>query len=295
MQAGSSRVPILLDQIIALFSRPQGPRLTLCPPTVYELRLVLNSSNMSTLLTMSPVDILGLGQMRYCANTDRAVAIMSALGTTEWYTKTNIKSSSPKELVGEQYPLAFLRKFHKRFGAVMFATLDTYNLQEPFYEKPELAEEDIEPLRGSILPFSKGMQEPKFMSVELVSHTDHPSVRDWVIRSDGSVKIEKVSIIASSHEDRHIAATILPRQKTQEERSSDLLTWMTAFRPESEKYAVCLLRNMTNIYRGAILERVKSDENRFVNVGMFFTNEADPSSLADFDFNTRTDVDWIVF
>jgi hypothetical protein len=138
------------------------------------------------------------------------------------------------------------------------------------------------------------MQEPKFMSVELVSHTDHPSVRDWVIRSDGSVKIEKVSIIASSHEDRHIAATILPRQKTQEERSSDLLTWMTAFRPESEKFAVCLLRNMTNIYRGAILERVKSDENHFVNVGIFFTNEADPSSLADFDFNTWTDVDWIV-
>lgn len=295
VQSKDEQIPILLDHIIALLSRPAAPRLPYVPAAVDDLSMILGSSRMSGLLIMTPVDILGLGQMRYCANTDRAVAIMSALGVTDWFNGGGHDSEpQPENLVGGQYPLEFLHEFHRRFGSIMFATTDASALDETFYESPELLSADVECLKGSMLPFNRSMQEPKVTGVEIICPIDHPTVRNWSIEQNGSVKMKSVCIIASSHgPNKHpIMATIFPR-RMRTPNLEDLVLRMRSFRPHSEKYAVCLMCNMRTIYRGAILERVHPHKDVFLNVGSFYADEQPPLLSKD-KFEEQTSVDWIV-
>jgi hypothetical protein len=296
VQGKDDKVPILLDYIIALLSRPHGPRASHVPAAVYELRMILGSSRMSDLLIMSPVDILGLGQMRYCANTDRAVAIMSVLGVTNWFNEKEDHDSQPsqEDLVGGQYPLDFLQEFHRCFGSILFATTDVSSMDETFYEAPELSDADIEALKGSMLPFTRSMQGPKVSGIEIICPIDHPTVCNWSIQQNGSVKMKSVCIIASSHgpKEHPIMATIFPRRMRTPDLE-DLVLRMVSFRPHSEKYAVCLMRNTSAMYRGVILERVHSQRNIFLNVGSFYADEQAPL-LSENKFKEWTTVDWIV-
>jgi hypothetical protein len=296
LQSKDDKVPILLDDIIALLSRPHGPQVSHVPAAVYELRMLLGSSRMSDLLIMSPVDILGLGQMRYCTNTDRAVAIMSALGVIDWFNeqKEHDSKRSLEELVGGQYPLAFVQEFHRRFGSITFATTDVSGLDETFYEAPELLQTDIAALKGSMLPFTRSMQSPKVSGIEIICPIDHPTVRTWSIQQNGSVKMDNVCIIASSHGSKGhpVMATIFPRS-TRTPDLEDLVLRMVSFRPHAEKYAICLMRNTTTMYRGVILERVYPQRNLFLDVGSFYADEQASSLLKD-RFEQSTTVDWIV-
>ena len=296
LQSKDDKVSILLDDIIALLSRPHGPRLPHVPAAVYELRILLGSSRMSELLIMSPVDILGLGQMRYCANTDRAVAIMSALGVIDWFNEQKDHGSkcSREELVGGQYPLAFVQEFHRRFGSITFATTGVLGLDETFYEATQLLQTDIATLKGSMLPFTLSMQSPKVSGIEIICPTDHPTVRTWSIQQNGSVKMDNVCIIASSHgpKGHPVMATIFPRS-FRTPHLEDLVLRLISFRSHVEKYAICLMRNMTTMYRGVILERVYPEQNLFLNVGSFYAHEQASSLLKD-RFEQSTTVDWIV-
>lgn len=103
---------ILLDYIVARFKRPCHLGLTDVPASVYEVKILLSSSELRSLVNMLPVDILMIGEMQYCEDTNRAKALMSALSVTAWYNESALsdKAKDPKHLVFRKYPLSFLRE-----------------------------------------------------------------------------------------------------------------------------------------------------------------------------------------
>ncbi|KAF2733406.1 hypothetical protein EJ04DRAFT_524581 [Polyplosphaeria fusca] len=298
-----TQFPILLDHIVALFES-LGPLKLKVPASVHELLLLLNSSNLRTLLRMKPVDILILGDMRYCANTDRALAIMSALGATKWHDRRSNHNvdSRPEDLVLGKFQLQFLKECLRRFGAIMFATLNVYALDDTFYEAAKLDAATVTDLQGSLMPFSRGVLDPRYLHVLLVSVEDHPTVQNWSIQADGSVRMSEVCVMASIGDGntRPIYVDVLPsRRKFRMDRTGmqqdELYDWMSSFRPDSDKYAVCLLRNMKNSLWGVLLERLHPGEDLFVNVGIWYTPEEqlhDHNSRCEFP--TTVSVDWRV-
>ncbi|KAF2252744.1 hypothetical protein BU26DRAFT_560100 [Trematosphaeria pertusa] len=174
---GEDQVPILLDHLVALFERYGTPRHV--PAAVHEIKVLLSSSSLWTLVELFPLDILTHGEMRYCADTNRAVAIMSALGVTDWYTRRSSVhvEQDPKDLVLGKYPLSFLRECHSRFGAAFFAYIDVAVLQEVFYEALSLDKSVIDDLKGSMMPFSTGFQHPKYLhdNCKFMHAEDHPA------------------------------------------------------------------------------------------------------------------------
>jgi len=193
-------VPISLDHLVALFEMPSLPRLKDVSASVHEIKLIFNLSGLRTLNKLYPTQVLMLGEMRYCSNTDRAVAIMSALGTTEWYNQSLSGStqSTPDTLVNGKYQLVFLRECHSRFGAFFFASVHISKLDAVFYESAMIDGTELNYFKGSMIPFSSGMQDTRYMFDMLMGVEDHPAVAGWVIQPDGSVQISRAGIIASS-------------------------------------------------------------------------------------------------
>jgi len=298
-----TQFPVLLDHIVALFES-LGPLKLKVPASVHEILLLLNISSMRTLLRMTPIDVLILGEMRYCANTDRALAIMSALGATAWHDgrSHHVVDCQPEDLVAGKFQLEFLRECHRKFGAIMFATLNANALEDTFYEAKSLDVPAMKDLQGSLMPFSRGVVDPKYLHVLLMSVEDHPAVQSWSIQADGSVRISKVGLMASTRDKntKPIYIDVLPsRKKYRNDKSGmeqdELYDWMASFRSATDKYAVCLLQNMTNSLWGVLLERLRPEEDFFVNVGMWYTPEQSQS-----DQNTSCEmpptisVDWRV-
>lgn len=177
-----------------------------------------------------------------------------------------------------KYPLVFLQECHRRFGSVLFSSYDVRNLDETFYEVLVLDQDMVDSLRGSLLPFSLGVQDPRFMAVFMCIE-DHPVVATWLIERDGSTQLPHAGLIASyfgpTLNSGHVDADIRPRRRDLLNPRSlqDLNDWMGSFRPNSEKHAVCLFRNLTNSCWGVILERLDPGGNNFLNVGTFDTPE----------------------
>ena len=89
-------------------------------------------------------------------------------------------------------------------------------------------------------------------------------------------------------------ATIFPRS-FRTPHLEDLVLRLISFRPHVEKYAICLMRDMTTMYRGVILERVYPERNLFLNVGSFYADaDEQASSLLKDRFEQSTTVDWSV-
>ena len=57
------------------------------PLATHELLGIFSIMAIHKLLEMPPIDLLTFGNQRHCQDTNRAVVIMSALGTTDWYQK----------------------------------------------------------------------------------------------------------------------------------------------------------------------------------------------------------------
>ncbi|KAL1639157.1 hypothetical protein SLS58_008244 [Diplodia intermedia] len=205
---------ITLDHLIGLFTiwfgdnilAPGVRKIESFPWAVQEVEGILARTAMHKLLEMSPIDILVFGDQRYCEDNQRAKAIMSALGVTNWFFNEQIptigQASSGQvntPLVEGRYPFAFINEARERFGALFFTTGNYTKIPNEAFRISRWNKrlEDTK-LYGTMLPFSiDGLRRRIFSPARPVGFEDHPSVRTWQLHPDGSVHIPQAGILAS--------------------------------------------------------------------------------------------------
>lgn len=151
--------------------------------------------------SLSPVTVFTNANVRECSG-DRAPAIMSAIGVTDWYLpwSSNRHEQTRKHLVLGIYPLEFIQEAARKFGAVFFETSSSKEsfrvsaLDFLFKKRPI----------GSMLPFSRETGWDHNIAVAnmntKIDIRDHEAVSRWAVRADGAVEVPAAGIIAASSE-----------------------------------------------------------------------------------------------
>ncbi|KAI1748945.1 hypothetical protein F4782DRAFT_515177 [Xylaria castorea] len=255
---------------------------------VIELYNALVDSGMTCLYRLSPVSILTLGHHRQCTSSNRAEAIMSVTGATQWYKSLSDKkilektpSSSQNQLIMEFYPLDFLQEIIRNVGALFFATVTSdlaiLNLLV------DTANEGWAPLNlhsavGSMLPFRTVAGQTAGPDYAYTETSDHPATTSWLLRHDGSVSMDSAGIVSSSQDplpSMPLQASIrVPGHfSTGISERCNLHEWVRDFRLESScaNYAVSLRQQTKKFQNGIILKQI--DGRTMVKIGTFVTDE----------------------
>ncbi|RDW87892.1 hypothetical protein BP5796_03586 [Coleophoma crateriformis] len=310
------KLPISLDYIIALFNTSfalwnKGKTQLHCPDGPYEVAAILTHTGLHKLLDMSPVDAIIFGNQRYCEDR-RAEAIMSVLDCTTWYTERieptanqELTPSGPTDiLLEDKYPLDFVKEVRQKLGALFFTANTVTRFSKKMYQIDSQNRISDTSVRATMMPFTSFARSQRLSAVDSVAIVDdHPAVRTWEVREDGSVKIHLAGVLASwpGTEPTKIKAMIKATPAGFSERQSiireyDLADWLRSFRPNAEKHAICLLRNSGTICYGILLERIylESGKTTFLNVGNFWFDYkptlGDDNSV--YPFPDSREVDW---
>lgn len=186
------------------------------PPGVSALMALASLSQLDeVLISLSPMDtLLSANCRQYTRSGDRAPAIMSALGVTDWYFDRQ-RDMAGQQMVCDMFPLSFIQEAARKIGGPFYgasvtpARMRSFGLDQPLSAE-SMADGDEETVSrvwepvGSLLPFSKDSDETP--TDIIVNHganlhlVDHESVREWVICCDGSVVIPSAGVAAASHE-----------------------------------------------------------------------------------------------
>jgi hypothetical protein len=231
------------------------------------------------LRTPSPIELLIMANLRQCSG-ERAPAIMSTLGVTDWYSsELKRKSKEPQPLVLETYPLAFVQEAARKLGAV-------------FYDFPSARARKVPgewnarkpPVVGSMLPLmaDKGLYSGYAGAPEhsKLNPTDHPSVQTWTIKVDGSLRIRRAGIVTAkgNRQNRKYVASILIVHEDERfnpiPREVDLDEWIQTLSNGQCAYAVSLYED-ANYQHGIILQGSKdllSSKYWLVKTGVFFSH-----------------------
>lgn len=231
--------------------------------------------------TSSPTTLLFAANLRQCTGS-RAPAIMSALGVTEWY---NTPGKQDNKLVLGCYPLAFVREAASKLGASFYTSI-SWRQKLP---KPDHIY-DLE-FYGSMMPFSAQVGWLARIvgvpaHIELACE-DHPSVALWKIDINGSVRIKRAGIFASSTNLNAVELwmTIYIMRRGSEAVTCDFYKWVSELPEDQCIYAISLLRD-SNYHHGLILQGYKKAwlmTQRLVRVGIYYTDNRDlpPTSRVD--------------
>ena len=168
------------------------------PFGVLSLTHLMIQNGLLYLLKLSPPNILWLGKSRHCQHR-RAEAIMSALGTTDWF-QTSPTAEREKDLVLQMYPLSFLNEVRQKLGHGVFfysgveVGIDTDRKLLEIYSDPLKYTSPLDAV-GSLLPigFSAGFGDEHPACVE--PRVEHQAVRKWVIEKSGCVRIQEVGVL----------------------------------------------------------------------------------------------------
>ncbi|KAH6685833.1 hypothetical protein F5X68DRAFT_135678 [Plectosphaerella plurivora] len=173
---------------VANWNYPTGPK---------DLYLFCSMTRLDNVLTSgSPGTVLMNSDLRQCSvrrPADRASAIMSAVGVTDWYSELTQEDAS--ELVLDRYPLAFFREAARKFGAIFYYSEGMGNnmsrVNNP-YQK-----------RGTMLPVStwRGWHGAVTGDYEVVyiDRLDHETVSGWVTQgTDGNIAILSAGVTMTS-------------------------------------------------------------------------------------------------
>ena len=248
---------------------PDGPR------QLHELCLLTRLDNL--LESPSPIGLLMVANVRQCTGS-RAPAIMSALGVTEWYKSKSIRKAD-SDLVLNTYPLAFVKEAASKLGPSFY---------ESVLIPRNLTERDMfnSSQRGSMMPFSATNGWYSYIQAvplhRRVNVQDHPAVKTWTIKQNGSVDIKQAGIVASTETSCSQAESpmllAIPNHK-----SASLYCpfgdWAKTLPGGSCAYAVSLLRDSHGQY-GLIFQGPRKMwflTQRLVKVGTFsFLNRICP-------------------
>lgn len=267
-------------------------------PVIHEIYDALTMSGMMELFRLSPVSIIYLGSHRQCTS-NRAEAVMSAIGATKWYNDHLEKYKKPPpqdDLVLGHYPLTFLQEVANLLGARFFTCVssDLGNLETVVdFSDGQWIVKDSERGIGSLLPFTsdRGVMMPQAHDSTVIR--DHESTQHWRILRDGSVEVRKAAIISSSGRSytSELSASVRVPQMFSPgpEEQVDLHEWIRTFRvgPQSHNFAVSVFQPTKKFQSGIILKQVGKN-NRLVKMGNFFT------AALTIDEVLSEEVDWIV-
>lgn len=287
---------------------------------MHELQYCYHSTGLLNLFTLSRVDILALGDQRHCQER-RSEAIMSALGTTNWFSQTDHDSHESHLILGKYHP-DFIAEVRREIPGDFFAAFTKMTSIE---HNPSLGvsrgdDNDELPLdmkyltqylRGSLLPFSAtGIWIRNTGKSELADFRVHDSVHEWIIRPSGEVCIQKACILSSSHPKTAPQPGVMPcvfdgfhtqimtERKIDAGLQVDLHQW-TRTRSYSV-YAVVVMSNtvVTDwrrpnpgilVYQAmGVILRVLED-GRLFKLGNFYAHSAGHEVVAE-----TCDVDWTV-
>ncbi len=205
-------------RLVTTWSPPNGVR---------DLQDLARFTRLADILgSLSPVTVFTNANIRECTG-DRAAAIMSAVGVTDWYLPWRLSSrggggrdcrqSSQQEedqklpLVLGIYPLAFLREALRKFGAVFFETSSSKDIMR--LSTLDLVLRRREPV-GSLLPLSRETDWAHNVAVAnmqtKIDVRDHEAVSRWAIRADGAVDIPVAGIVAASDDDDQSTSEEIP-------------------------------------------------------------------------------------
>ncbi|RDW72873.1 hypothetical protein BP6252_06780 [Coleophoma cylindrospora] len=311
------KLPIPLDYIVALFNTSfalwgKGENQLHCPDGPYEIAAILTHTGLHKLLDMTPVDAIIFGNQRYCEDRRRPEAIMSVLDCTTWYRERiettvnqgSTPSGSTDILLEGKYPLDFVKEVRQKLGALFFTANTVTRFANIMYQVDSQNRISDTRIRATMMPFTSFARSQRLSAVDNAATTDdHPAVRTWKVREDGSVKMHLAGVVASwpATERTKIKAMIKATPAGFSERQSiigeyDLVDWLGSFRPNAEKHAICLLRNSETICYGILLERIYLEpaKTTFLNVGNFWFDykptPGDDNSV--YPFSESREVDW---
>ena len=298
-------------------TRVQQSTVEALPNLVSSFIKLMSASGMIDLPGISPIQIIMLGNQRYCRSR-RAEAIMAVLGVTKWFNAESDVATQSKELVLERYPLSFINEVREKLGDDVFFGAITVR---DFWAKLDDGDITAERLArssetcGTLLPFGGAASWTASISLEStpayrVESKPHDALSAWLVQPNGSVMIGSASILVSSFETaspwalgngphdvrlfdmQNVAKTV--RQSTSFYSMTNLLDWIRT-RP-STCYAVCLARHKDTaakypIYRsvGVLLRELRSGV--LIKCGVFETLWFDnPDEI----FPISSDVNWVV-
>ncbi|KAJ9608145.1 hypothetical protein H2200_007133 [Cladophialophora chaetospira] len=185
---------------------------------IWEIGYWLNTTGLARLRDFSRADIIAWADQRQCTSR-RAEAIMSALGTTEWYAEASSVDFEVNLVLGK-YPLAFVREVMAQnpgefFGSFFKTSSTTFDDNGLIVQKNEDSEDDdasdiddeqmfrrrssVETLPNLMLPFSRYaavyIDGRVFGNRAFVSHD---SLHTWNILPSGYVQMPRACVLASS-------------------------------------------------------------------------------------------------
>ncbi|KAH6697282.1 hypothetical protein F5X68DRAFT_238651 [Plectosphaerella plurivora] len=172
----------------------------------YFYRMMMATGMTRLVELRSPLDIIAIGERRVCkSNRDRAAAIMSAVGAVEWHRDEDAKM---QKLVLGQYPPAFIDELRRKAGDAEFFRSRLLNMhvvrlvrEAVCYTSADASV--IQPI-GSMLPFSNASVfelclAPTGWPLDSLPIEAQPALKEWDLNEDGSVRMPRAAIVASSH------------------------------------------------------------------------------------------------
>ncbi|KAI0140729.1 hypothetical protein BJ166DRAFT_472864 [Pestalotiopsis sp. NC0098] len=180
------------------FEHPPSTKDWFIPLGVYRLLQLCELTRLDNLLTVGmPTSVLINANVRQSTD-NRAPAIMSALGVTDWYQREMGQKKKSQQLVCGLYPHAFVREAAETFGALFYesSTPNSHiSFRNLFLRRSSL---------GTMLPFTSKhgwfsgiVGTPAHAKIDPI---DHESVSTWKIAADGSVYLSEVGIAIKSGE-----------------------------------------------------------------------------------------------
>ena len=285
---------------------------------ILELWDVLVKSGMKDVYRITPASILTLGHYRECTS-NRAEAIMSVVGTTDWYKKSVLQkaiaveggsmsegeyamreregaaTNEEEDLVMGYYPTEFLNeivcKVEAPFFATVFPDLSILDSVVDISNEAWVPQKSCSAV-GSMLPFRSVPIVVKGPPNTHIETPSHEAIRTWRINTDGSVRMRRAGILTSSNHPpiSPILANInIPSLfSTGIENQCDLGEWIREFRTDSgyANFAVSLYQPTQKVHIGIILKEV--EEHKLIKIGTFITDNCRVEDISS------EDVDWVI-
>lgn len=177
------------------------------PESTKQLIQVLTQTRLSDAIeTRSPMAVLMTAPVRQCTS-DRELAIMSAIGITDWYNRRLSQGLRPQEGMHKifgLYDIDFVREAAQKFGAAFYwgDVEDITRLTDS-----DCTDGPSEKHIGSMLPFSgfsrsgdRAARSQGAMLDPARLRKEHPAVAGWEVLPNGAVRIHMAGITASSKE-----------------------------------------------------------------------------------------------
>ncbi|MCJ1387454.1 hypothetical protein MMC18_000297 [Xylographa bjoerkii] len=285
-------------------------------PGCQDLMDLLQSTCLYDINWVSPGTVFTLGQLRHCSE-NRAEAIMSVVGATDWFTSRLDEQRHPPpedSLVLGYYPGAFLNEARRKIGPTFFTAVPSdlrYLTGAIDLSGGTWAILDNGRAVGSALPFTSSSTHLQPPQKYAPAAWNHPSLADWNIQNDGSIRVRRAGIFTYSEtdaiekiEDDWITAPLIDEngQITLDSEvglaRGDLEDWLRDFSVPSEapNYAVCLYQQIylsqeiPGPQSGILLKQVKAKGPHvtLVKVGLYLTYSCFARDVP------TTEVDWII-